>query len=128
VAKTLAVLVAFRIGLATGSEAHGRTMAFATLAISELFRAYTARSERYSLFSLGVFTNKWMQYAVLTSLIILLAIIYVPFLDPIFATTFLTVRDWVTMLPLILLPAVADEVNKWVLRRVAAREPAARAT
>ncbi len=120
VAKTVAVLVAFRIGLA-GSETHGRTMAFATLAVSELFRAYTARSERYSLFALGVFSNKWMQVAVLTSLIILLSIIYVPFLDPVFETTFLTLRDWMVMLPLILLPAVADEVNKWVLRRMSAR-------
>jgi Ca2+-transporting ATPase len=117
VAITTAVLVAFRIGLATG-EAHGRTMAFATLSISELLRAYTARSERYSLLALGVWTNKWMQVAVLTSLVILLAIIYVPFLDPVFETTFLTARDWAIMLPLILLPSVAAEVNKWALRRV----------
>jgi Ca2+-transporting ATPase len=117
VAITAAVLVAFRIGLQTGG-AHGRTMAFATLSISELLRAYTSRSERYALWSLGFFTNKWMQMAVATSLLILLAIIYVPFLDPIFETTFLTLRDWAIMLPLILLPSVAAEVNKWVWRRI----------
>jgi Ca2+-transporting ATPase len=116
VAITTAVLVAFRIGLAAG-EAHGRTVAFATLSISELLRAYTSRSERYSLFALGVFSNKWMQWAVLTSLAILLAIIYVPFLDPVFDTAFLTVSDWAIMLPLILLPSVAAEINKWALRR-----------
>ncbi len=120
VAITTAVLLAFRIGLQAG-EAHGRTMAFATLSISELLRAYTSRSERFSLFALGVFSNKWMQVAVLTSLIILLSIIYVPFLDPVFETTFLTLRDWMVMLPLILLPSVAAEVNKWVLRRTSAR-------
>jgi Ca2+-transporting ATPase len=117
VAITTAVLIAFRIGLAI-SESHARTMAFATLSISELLRAYTSRSERYALWSLGVFSNKWMQVAVLTSFVILLAIIYVPFLDPIFQTTFLTVRDWAIMLPLILLPSVAAEANKWVLRRI----------
>lgn len=116
VAKTAAVLSAFQIGLVAG-ETHGRTMAFATLALSELVRAYTARSERYSLFALGVFTNKFMQWAVLSSFIILMAIIYVPFLDPIFETTFLTVRDWLEMVPLILLPAVADEITKFALRR-----------
>jgi Ca2+-transporting ATPase len=121
VAKTVAVLTAFRIGLATGSEAHARTMAFATLSISELLRAYTARSERYSLFALGVFSNKTMQWAVLSSLLVLLAIIYLPFLDPIFETTFLTIRDWVILLPLIILPALADEVNKWFLRRASRR-------
>jgi Ca2+-transporting ATPase len=82
-------------------------------------RAYTSRSERYSVFAIGVFTNKWMQWAVLLSLVILLAIIYVPALDPVFETTFLTAGDWLKMLPLILLPAFAAEVNKWFLRRSA---------
>jgi Ca2+-transporting ATPase len=126
VAITTAVLVAFRIGLRV-SLPHAQTMAFATLSISELLRAYTSRSERYSLFSLGVFSNKWMQWAVLTSLLILLGIIYVPFLDPIFNTTFLALSDWLVMLPLILLPSVAAEINKWVLRRVSEQEQLARA-
>ncbi len=126
VAITTAVLVAFNIGLAEG-ETHGRTMAFATLSISELLRAYTSRSERYSLFSIGVFTNRWMQWAVVASLIILLAIIYVPFLDPIFETTLLTIQDWLIMLPLILLPSLAAEANKWVLRQLSKREQRARA-
>jgi Ca2+-transporting ATPase len=126
VAITLAVLTAFHIGLAAG-EAHARTMAFATLSISELLRAYTSRSERYSLWAIGPFTNKWMQWAVLTSLLVLLAIIYVPFLDPIFATTFLSLNDWLVMLPLILLPSIAAEVNKWVLRRMSEKEQQAQA-
>jgi Ca2+-transporting ATPase len=121
VAITAAVLVAFRVGLASGSETHARTMAFATLSISELLRAYTSRSERYSILAIGVFTNKWMQWAVMTSLLILLAIIYIPFLDPVFKTTWLTLEDWAIILPLILLPSIAAEVNKWFLRRQAAR-------
>jgi P-type Ca2+ transporter type 2C len=125
VAITTAVLIAFRIGL-SGGETHGRTMAFATLSISELLRAYTSRSERYSVWAIGVFSNKWMQWAVLLSLVILLAIIYVPFLDPIFETTFLTLDDWLVMLPLILVPSIAAEANKWVLRRISEKEQLAR--
>ena len=102
-------------------------MAFATLSISELLRAYTSRSERYSVFAIGLFSNKWMQWAVLASFAILMAIIYVPFLDPIFETTFLTLTDWLEMLPLILLPSVAAEVNKWVLRRMSEKDQVARA-
>ena len=126
VAISLAVLAAFQIGLEAG-EAHARTMAFATLSISELLRAYTSRSERYSLWAIGVFSNKWMQWAVLSSLVVLLAIIYVPFLDPIFGTTFLTGQDWLIMLPLILIPSVAAELNKWVLRKLSERRQRARA-
>jgi Ca2+-transporting ATPase len=93
-------------------------MAFATLAISELLRAYSARSERYFIWQIGIFSNKYMQYAVLSSLIIQLAIIYLPFLDPIFNTTFLGWREWLVMLPLILLPAVAAEGSKLIHRWV----------
>jgi Ca2+-transporting ATPase len=67
-----------------------------------------------------------MQWAVLLSLVILLSIIYVPFLDPIFGTTFLTGQDWLIMLPLILLPSVAAEINKAVLRRLSEQAQAAR--
>ena len=115
VAKSLVVLAAFQIGMEKGLL-HAQTMAFATLSVSELFRAYTSRSERYSLWAVGVFSNKWMQWAVLTSFVILLALIYVPFLQPMFNTTPLSRQDWWVMLPLMLVPAVADEVNKWVLR------------
>jgi Ca2+-transporting ATPase len=126
VAISLAVLTAFQIGLETG-QVHARTMAFATLSISELLRAYTSRSERYSLWAIGIFGNKWMQVAVLVSLLILLAIIYVPFLQPIFDTNNLTAQDWLVMLPLILVPSVAAEINKWVLRKTSEREQLARA-
>ncbi len=126
VAISVAVLTAFRAGM-PGGEVHARTMAFATLSISELLRAYTSRSERYSVFAIGVLSNKWMQRAVLTSLAILLGIIYVPFLASVFGTTALAAEDWAIILPLILVPSIAAEINKWVLRRVSERKLAARA-
>jgi Ca2+-transporting ATPase len=116
VAITLAVLAAFQIGMEAGQD-HARSMAFATLSVSELLRAYTSRSERYSLFAIGIFSNRWMQVAVLTSLAILLVLIYVPFLQPIFGTTSLSLSDWAIMLPLILVPSVAAEVHKWIMRK-----------
>ena len=119
VAITAATLTAFIVGL--GWFPHNvtvaQTMAFATLSISELFRAYTSRSERHSLRSIGVFSNKWMQWAVLVSVVIVLAIIYVPFLDPIFDTAFLGLREWLVIAPLILVPAAAAEANKYFLRQ-----------
>jgi len=117
VAITTATLSAFIIGLHWHpDQLHAaQTMAFTTLSISELLRAYTSRSERYPLLKIGVFSNKWMQWAVLASLIIILTIIYVPVLDPIFDTAFLGLREWVVMLPFILLPSVAAEIYKMVL-------------
>jgi Ca2+-transporting ATPase len=93
------------------------TMAFLTLSLCELFRAYTVRSERMSLFKLGVFSNRTMQYAVGLSLALLLAVVSVPFLRPVFNTHLPSVREWGVVLGLALVPAVAEEVTKLYLRR-----------
>jgi Ca2+-transporting ATPase len=63
-----------------------------------------------------VFSNKYMQLAVGASALLLILVIYVPFLNPIFNTFPLTLRDWGVILPLILLPSVAAEIMKWMMR------------
>jgi len=93
------------------------TMAFVTLSLAELFRAYTVRSERASLFSIGIFSNKYMQYAVGISITLLLLVCAVPFLQPIFNTHFLTGREWGVVLGLAFTPAIAEEITKFFLRR-----------
>ncbi len=92
------------------------TMAFVTLSLCELFRAYTVRSERASIFQLGVFSNKFMQYAVSLSIVLLLLVVNVPFLQPIFNTHFLALREWAIVLGLALIPAVSEEITKFYLR------------
>ncbi len=95
----------------------GETMAFVTLSLSELFRAYTVRSERSALFQIGVFSNRYMQYAVGLSLVLLLLVVNVPFLQPIFNTHFLTGLEWAVVVGLALIPAISEEITKWFLRR-----------
>jgi Ca2+-transporting ATPase len=102
-----------------------RTMAFVTLSSSELVRAYTARSEIYALLKIGIFSNKYMQYAVSTSVILLLMVIYVPFLRSVFNTVVLSPSHWLFLIPLILLPSVAAELTKVYLRRLHEKEWAA---
>jgi Ca2+-transporting ATPase len=89
--------------------------------MSELLRAYTARSEHFSVFSIGVFSNRWMQWAVGSSFVLLLLVIYLPFLQPFFGTVSLTLNDWLVMLPLMFLAPIAAEVTKVYLRRRAHR-------
>jgi Ca2+-transporting ATPase len=92
------------------------TMAFATLSLCELFRAYTVRSERASLFSIGIFSNRYMQYAVGLSIVLLLLVVNVPFLQPIFNTHAPSLREWGLVIGLALIPAVAEEITKIFLR------------
>jgi len=91
-------------------------MAFVTLSMCELFRAYTVRSERASIFQIGVFSNKWMQYAVGLSIVLLLLVTTVPFLQPIFNTHPMSAVEWGLVLGLGILPAIAEEITKFFLR------------
>jgi Ca2+-transporting ATPase len=93
------------------------TMAFITLSLCELFRAYTVRSERASLFSIGIFSNRYMQYAVGLSITLLLLVCIVPPLQEIFNTHFMSGREWAVVLGLSIIPATAEEITKWSLRR-----------
>ena len=113
---TAVALLAFWRGLNHDIN-YAETMAFATLSLSELLRAYTSRSERYGLFKIGVFSNKWMNIAVAASAALVFMVIYVPFFNPIFQTEPLTLAEWELVLPLLLIPSVAAEVTKFFLRR-----------
>ncbi len=90
------------------------TMAFVALSLVELFRANTVRSERIPLVQLGLLTNKYMQYAVLLSVVLLLLVVNVPFLQQIFNTTFLSLKEWLTVIGLALIPSIFEEVKKMV--------------
>lgn len=72
-----------------------QTLAFATLTLSELIRAYEVRSERISVFKFGVFSNKTMNLAVIFPIVLVIAVIYVQFLQVIFGTVSLALIDWV---------------------------------
>jgi len=92
------------------------TMAFVTLSLCELFRAFTVRSEFVSIFRMGVFSNKYMLYAVGLSVGLLLLVVSVPFLQPIFNTHFLSPKEWGVVLGFALIPAVSEELTKANLR------------
>lgn len=92
------------------------TMAFVTLSLCELFRAYTVRSETLSVFRIGVFSNRYMQYAVGLSVILLLLVVSVPFLQPIFNTHFPNGTEWAVVFGLATIPAISEEFTKAYLR------------
>lgn len=100
------------------------TMAFVTLSLCELFRAYTVRSEHASVFELGVFSNRYMQYAVGASIALMLLVINVPFLQPVFNTHFLDWYEWLFVIGLALIPAASEEITKLFLR-LRDRQPSA---
>lgn len=129
IAITAVTLGAFAIGRFVDPEhiEFAETMAFVTLSISELFRAYTARSEFYSLFKIGFFKNKVMNWAVLGSLVLIMLVVYVPFMQPIFNTASLGLEQWLAILPLVLIPSIVAELTKLIIQKRMKRDQKAAA-
>jgi P-type Ca2+ transporter type 2C len=77
----------------SGTLPYAQTMAFTTLVFFSLFTVFNARSDEQSAF-IGMFSNKWLWGAVLSSLLLQMAVIYIPFLQQAFSTVSLSVGDW----------------------------------
>ncbi|AUM63434.1 calcium-translocating P-type ATPase, SERCA-type [Brevibacillus laterosporus] len=72
---------------------HAQTVAFATLVLAQLIHVFDCRSE-HSVFHRNPFSNKFLVWAVLSSMALVLVVIYWDVMQPIFKTTSLSLRDW----------------------------------
>lgn len=118
IAITISVLAAYIIGLKyifPNNIEGAHTMVFATLITSELLRAFSVRSERYTLKELGWFSNKNLVKANLLSFALLLLVMYVPPIRRLFELQFITWEWWIILL-LSFLPLVIGEIRKRVRR------------
>jgi Ca2+-transporting ATPase len=75
-----------------------RTLAFTTIVTFEWFRAFNARSDERTVFSLGIFRNKVLAVSVAVAVALQACVIYVPVLQTSFHTFALTWRDWLIVL------------------------------
>jgi Ca2+-transporting ATPase len=94
-----------------------QTLIFTLVVISCMFNAFNWRSERYSIFSLGIFTNRSLIYAILSTVILQLAAIYIPILQTAFRTVPLSVADWQMIIPLASTTLIVMEIAKFVEKR-----------
>ncbi|HLU21958.1 MAG TPA: cation-translocating P-type ATPase [Bacillaceae bacterium] len=82
---------------------YAQTIAFATLVLAQLIHVFDCRSE-ISVFSRNPFGNKYLVWAVISSAALMVAVIYVPFLQPIFHTLPIALNDWLLIVGMSALP------------------------
>jgi len=117
----LATLLALDVGLpgglieGSGDLTQARTMAFTTLVISQLFNCFNARSDRVSAFH-HLFTNPLLWGAIAFSLLLQVAVVYVPVLNAGFGTTPLDAAHWLVCVALASTVLWADEARKLITR------------
>lgn len=98
-------------------DTHWQTMVFATLCLLQLGHVLAIRSETESLFVQGIFTNKPLLLSVAATFLLQLATIYIPFLNPIFKTEPLTMKELVIVLILSTAVFMAVEIEKMIKRK-----------
>ena len=110
------------LGLFTWALNSGRsieeamTMTFVSLVLIQFFKAYNFRSDRHSVLN-NPFANKWLNTAILWEVVLLIVIIYIPFLHDAFGTYYLPLVDWLIVLGLALTISPVLEIAKWIERR-----------
>jgi Ca2+-transporting ATPase len=78
----------------TGDLIKARTMALTTLVMCQMFHVLDCRSEYCNALEAGIFRNRFLIWAMATSIMMHIAVIYVPFLQEIFSTVSLAIEDW----------------------------------
>lgn len=105
-------LIAFYYGYSKYSLDVGEAMAFGTLSFSQLWHSLNIRSNRFSIFRQGIFSNHYLVWAIITSGLLQLAVMLVPFLQSVFQVVTLSPSQWVLLILISLTPIPYVEVLK----------------
>lgn len=107
----------FTQALALKYNMHWQTMVFSVLCLSQLGHVFAIRSEKESLFKIGLFSNKGVFFSVIFSVFLQLAIIYCPFLNKVFHTQPLSLKELIITFTLSSIVFIAVEIEKLIKRR-----------
>ena len=108
-------LVAYVIGV-QASYKDGVTMAFLVLCLSQIVHALNQHSSTLSIFSKEHPKNKYLFFAMLSSFVILMLVVFIKPLASFFSLVSLSLNEWVIVGLLSLVPLVALEIYKLIRR------------
>ncbi|MEO0185757.1 MAG: cation-translocating P-type ATPase, partial [candidate division WOR-3 bacterium] len=118
---TLMTLVCLMIQfLEIKSDIHWRTMVFTVLTFSELGNALAVRSQKESLFKIGIFSNMLLILVILFLILLQVIVIYLPFAQVIFKTQALTITELALCLIFSSVVFITVEIEK-LIKRLGAR-------
>ena len=95
---------------------YARTMAFMVLIVSQLFYTLAVRSTSDSIFTIGVFSNKFLTGAIVLGILMQLLVINIPVMQEAFNLQMLDLRGWLMAIGLGLLPLIISEISKVFIR------------
>ena len=94
-----------------------RTIAVNTFVFGELFYLFNCRSLRYSMFELGVFSNRWLIIGAVTMALLQLLFTYAPAMNTLFGSAPMSIFEWAWVLSAGLTIYTVIGTEKWLRRR-----------
>lgn len=94
------------------------TMAYATLGLIQLFHAFNSKTIHESIFRIGMFKNKFFNWALLGSAVLLIMTIVIPGFNEMFHVTELTASQWLVVVFGGFMIVVVSEVVKYIQRHI----------
>jgi len=94
----IGIFLVFNWAQARMSIEEARTMTFCTMVTFEWFRAFNARSDERTVFSLGIFRNKYLLFSIAGAILLQMAAVYTPFMQTAFQTVPLSAERWIIIL------------------------------
>ncbi len=111
-------LLVFLWALNSGrSFIESQCMCFVTLILIQFFNALNCRSEKHSIFRIGLLSNKWLLLAITVSLCMTVMLVYIPFLQEVFHTYALSAVDWYIAVASASSVLIVVEIGKLISRR-----------
>jgi calcium-translocating P-type ATPase len=93
------------------------TMTFLSMVVAQIGTAFAARTERASLHSIGVFSNRLLLWGIAFELALTAILIYVPVFQDLLGTAALPAKDLLLVVPFPFIVWGADELRRWLVRR-----------
>jgi len=92
------------------------SMTFVSLVLIQFFKAYNFRSDRHSVMN-GLFSNKWLNWSIFSEILLIAAVIYIPFLQNVFDAEPLSPIESLIILCAAFTVVPILEIAKWMLRK-----------
>jgi Ca2+-transporting ATPase len=115
---SMGVFTQFRWELPRVELAEARTIAFCTLVAFQWFNALNARSDRQSLFKLGIFGNRWLLGGITLAILLQMVVVYAPPFQSLFYTVPLGLDDWGVVVGISASVFVGEELRKLIAPRI----------
>jgi len=113
----VAVLLVFIYFYRADGLVKAQTMAFLTIVMFRLFEVFACRSLTKNVFKMGLLKNRWLVAAVASSFAIVVLTLYVPFMNRIFDTMPISILEFLSIILLSSVGAIAIEISKFLSNR-----------